>query len=59
MPDHYETELMHLIKMASIPGFKEYAWHEAKRLDACASGLWCGIAHDLKTAMLAKKGVTA
>ena len=42
----YEADLAHLITMASIPGFKEHAWHDAKRLDACS------------TAMLAKKGVT-
>ena len=58
MPDPYEADLAHLITMASIPGFKEHAWHEAKRLDACKTGLWAGIAHALKTAMLAKKGVT-
>ena len=47
----YETELMHLITMASIPGFKEESWHEAKRLDAHASGLWAGIAKALVEAM--------
>lgn len=47
----YETDLAHLITMASIPGFKEHAWHQAKRLDACSTGMWAGIADALVAAM--------
>lgn len=34
---------------------KAYAWQRAKELDADKSGLWTGIAADLKREMLALK----
>ena len=48
----YDTQLAHLIKLAKTPGFKEYAWHRALQLEADDTGLWQGIAADLKQAML-------
>ena len=51
MAPHFQTELASLTRMARAPGFKEHAWHEAKRLDAHESGLWSGIAAALVEAM--------
>ena len=51
MPTHFQTELASLTAMARAPGFKEAAWHEAKRLDAHESGLWAGIAKALVEAI--------
>lgn len=48
----YETTLAHLIAMAKVPGSKAHAWHRAQELDKDQSGLWKGIANDLKAAML-------
>ena len=50
----YETQLAHLIKLASTKGWKEYAWSRAKELESCSTGMWQGIAADLKQAMLAQ-----
>lgn len=47
----YEAALQHLIKMARTPGFREHAWHRAKEMDKCESGMWTGIASDLREAM--------
>lgn len=51
----YESALDHLIKLAKTPGWKEYAWSRAKELERCSTGMWQGIAADLKQAMLARK----
>ena len=48
----YEISLAHLVKLAKTPGFKEYAWSRAKELESCRTGMWQGIAADLKQAML-------
>lgn len=48
----YDKALAHLIKLAKTPGFKEYAWHRAKELESCRTGMWAGISEDLKQAML-------
>lgn len=48
---NYETDLLHLVRMASIPGFKDHAWRRAKQLDADPSGLWDGIAQALTDEM--------
>lgn len=48
----YETQLAHLIKLASNKGTKEYAWKRALELERCATGMWAGISEDLKQAML-------
>ena len=55
----YETQLAHLIKLAKTPGFKEYAWHRALELERCETGMWNGIAEDLKRHMLAKQSSPA
>lgn len=47
----YETDLQHLVRMASIPGFKDHAWRRAKQLDADPTGLWAGIAQALSDEM--------
>lgn len=48
----YDKALAHLIKLAKTPGWKEYAWHRAKEMERCETGMWAGIAADLKQAML-------
>lgn len=52
----YKKQLQHLIWMAGLKGAKQYAWYEAKRLDADPSKLWRGIADDLTKAMNANSG---
>lgn len=42
--------------MAGLKGAKQYAWHEAKRLDADPSGMWKGIAAELTKVMNEKSG---
>ena len=51
----YEKQLAHLIQMASNKGTKEYAWSQAKALERCETGMWNGIAEDLKERMLAQQ----
>ena len=51
----YETQLAHLIKLASNKGTKEYAWKRALELERCATGMWAGIAQELKERMLAQQ----
>ena len=51
----YDNQLAHLIQMASNKGTKEYAWHRAKELEACETGMWAGIAQELKERMLAQQ----
>lgn len=41
------SQLEHLIKLAKSAGWKEYAWHRAKELDAHPSRIWQGIAENL------------
>ena len=53
----YDKALAHLIKLAKTPGWKEYAWSRAKELESCRTGMWQGIAADLKQAMLARSSV--
>ena len=55
----YETQLAHLIQMASNKGTKEYAWKRALELERCETGMWQGIAEDLKRHMLAKQSSPA
>ena len=52
----YAKSLRHLIWMAGLKGAKQYAWREAKRLDADPSKLWRGIADDLTKAMNENSG---
>ena len=51
----YETQLAHLIQMASNKGTKEYAWKRALELERCGTGMWAGIAQELKERMLAQQ----
>ena len=51
----YDNTLAHLIQMAGATGTKEYAWHRALELDRCETGMWKGIAQELKEHMLAKQ----
>ena len=51
----YEKQLAHLIQMASNKGTKEYAWKRALELERCETGMWAGIAEELKERMLAKQ----
>ena len=55
----YDNQLAHLIKLASNPGWKEFSWHRAKELEQCKTGMWQGIAEDLKRHMLAKQSSPA
>ena len=50
----YQNQLAHLIQMASNQGTKEYAWFRALELDKCETGMWKGIAQDLKAHMQSK-----
>lgn len=43
----YQRDLQWLIRLSKQKGWKEYAWHEAKKMDADPSGLWTGIKDDL------------
>ncbi len=51
----YDKALAHLIKLAKTPGWKEYAWSRAKDLEKCETGMWNGIAQELKEHMLAQQ----
>jgi len=52
----YSAMLDHLIVLASDPAWKRYAWERAQALDADDSGLFSGIAADLRREMQAKSG---
>ena len=51
----YQNQLAHLIQMAGATGTKEYAWKRALELDRCETGMWKGIAQELKEHMLAQR----
>ena len=51
----YDNQLAHLIKLASNPATKEHSWFRAKELERCATGMWNGIAQELKERMLAQQ----
>ena len=51
----YDNQLAHLIKLASNKGTKEYAWHRALELERCKTGMWAGIAQELKERMLVQQ----
>ena len=55
----YDNQLAHLIKLASNPATKEYAWKRALELERCETGMWQGIAEELKRHMLAKQSSPA
>lgn len=39
--------------MAKVEGFKAYAWKRAQEMDKDQSGLWTGIASELRATMTA------
>lgn len=43
----YQRNLSWLVYLAKQKGWKEFAWDDAKKLDADPSGLWKGIKDDL------------
>lgn len=47
--EEYRISLDHLVRMASIPGWKAYAWHRAQALEEQA--IFKGIANALKVRM--------
>ena len=51
----YDNQLAHLIKLASNPATKEHSWFRAKELERCETGMWAGIAQELKERMLAQQ----
>ena len=51
----YEKQLAHLIKLASNPATKEHSWFRAKELERCETGMWAGIAQELKQHMIAQQ----
>ena len=51
----YDNQLAYLIQMASNKGTKEYAWKRALELERCETGMWAGIAQELKERMLAQQ----
>ena len=51
----YDNTLAHLIQMAGATGTKEYAWKRALELERCETGMWAGIAQELKQHMLAQQ----
>ena len=51
----YDNQLAHLIKRASNPATKEHSWFRAKELERCETGMWAGIAQELKERMIAQQ----
>ena len=52
---NYDNQLAHLIKLASNPATKEHSWKRALELERCETGMWAGIAQELKERMLAQQ----
>ena len=52
---HYDTQLAHLIKLASNPATKEHSWKRAQELERCETGMWKGIAQELVAHMKAQQ----
>lgn len=55
----FDKQLVHLISMAERPAWKDYSWKRALELERCETGMWAGIAEDLKQHMLAKQSSPA
>lgn len=47
----YQKQLNHLTWLALSPGWKAYAWHRAKEIEA-EGGMWAGMSTDLKQSVL-------
>ena len=55
MDTDFDKQLLHLISMAERPAWKDYSWKRALELDRCETGMWKGIAQELKEHMLAQR----
>lgn len=51
----YQTQLAHLVKLASSPGWREYVKGRLDELEADRSGAWTGIRADLNAAIKPRK----
>ena len=51
----YQTQLAHLVKLASSPGWREYVKGRLDELEADRSGAWTGIREDLNAAIKQRK----
>lgn len=51
----YQTQLAHLVKLASSPGWREYVKGRLDELEADRSGAWTGIRADLNAAIQQRK----
>ena len=51
----YDNQLAHLITMAQKPEWKQHSWTRALELERCETGMWKGIAEELKQHMLAQQ----
>jgi len=47
--DHFQTQVLHLARMARHPGFLDHARFRAKQLANDPSGLWDGILEAIAT----------
>jgi hypothetical protein len=47
-----QTTLAHYTYLALNPAWKAHAWHRVQELELDKSGLWSGIANELKQTML-------
>ena len=50
-PYLYQETLAWLVHLAKQPGWKAQAWHRAKELESCPTGLWNGLKMDLVNKM--------
>ena len=51
----YQTQLAHLVKLASSPGWREYVKGRLDELEADRIGAWTGIRADLNAAIKQRK----
>lgn len=51
----YQTQLAHLVKLASSPGWREYVKGRLDELEADRSGAWTGIRADLNASFKQRK----
>ncbi len=51
----YQTQLAHLVKLASSPGWREYVKGRLDELEADRSGAWTGIRADINAAIKQRK----
>ena len=51
----YDNQLTLLLTMAQKPEWKQHSWTRAQELERCETGMWAGIAQELKDHMLAQR----